>query len=60
MCGCGNAAQSGPTGQVVPWVATPNDKTAKPVEFTDKTMADQYVAAFGGGTVKQRQLEEVA
>lgn len=55
MCGCGNAVQSGPIAQ--PWTATPNDRSAPPREFVEKTTADQYVAAFGGGTVKQKQLE---
>jgi len=36
-------------------MATPNG--APPREFAEKAAADQYVAAFGGGTVKQKQLE---
>lgn len=57
MCGCGKAVQSGPTGQK--WLATPNSAEAAPREFTDKTMADQYVAAFGGGTVREVQAGAV-
>lgn len=50
MCGCGNAAQSGPIVQT--WVATPNQADALAREFTDRTAADSYVAAFGGGIVR--------
>lgn len=51
MCGCGNTATSGPTEAV--YVATPRDGTAQ--EFGDKTIADAYVTALGGGTVVPKQ-----
>jgi len=48
MCGCGNAATSGPIEEAG-YLATPRD--AEPREFADRVTADTYVAAFGGGTV---------
>lgn len=58
MCGCGKTVvQSGPTTQE--WLATPNNPEAAPRQFTDKTNANQYVAAFGGGTVREVQAGAV-
>ena len=57
LCGCGSSTPtSGPTQAEWVYVATPNQ--GEPREFADKVIAEQYVAALGGGSVQseQRQL----